>query len=240
MRLAGEHGAKQVYVCTDHVGLYEKYGYAYVENRVSIYGEDSRVLVRRTLRPQPRVEPLMPESFRRDSLDGFIRRQEVHQCWRETAQGWQLQPVGFTEDWDGNRLRQEAEELLALHGAGHAVFLARAGEAVIGYASLGGRLGSRGQYVELLGFQVSAPWRGCGVGRMLFRTACEAAMVQGAQRLYISAHSSEESQAAYRALGCVHARERDPARTAAEPDDVQMEYDLQQLMDKGHDGKGRV
>ena len=42
-----EHGAGQVYICTDHVGLYEKYGFTYLENRMSIYGEDSRVYVRR-------------------------------------------------------------------------------------------------------------------------------------------------------------------------------------------------
>lgn len=46
--VAKEHGAEQVYICTDHVGLYEKYGFTYLENRVSIYGEDSRVYIRRT------------------------------------------------------------------------------------------------------------------------------------------------------------------------------------------------
>lgn len=45
---AAAHGAAQVYICTDHVGLYEKYGFAYLENRTSIYGEDSRVYIRRT------------------------------------------------------------------------------------------------------------------------------------------------------------------------------------------------
>ena len=43
---AKEHGAAQVYLCTDHIGLYEKYGFTYLENRVSIYGEDSRIYVR--------------------------------------------------------------------------------------------------------------------------------------------------------------------------------------------------
>ena len=44
--VACEHGAVRVYLCTDHVGLYEKYGFTYLENRVSIYGEDSRIYVR--------------------------------------------------------------------------------------------------------------------------------------------------------------------------------------------------
>lgn len=39
-------GAARVYICTDHVGLYEKYGFRYLENRVSIYGEDSRIYYR--------------------------------------------------------------------------------------------------------------------------------------------------------------------------------------------------
>ena len=43
---AREHGAARVYLCTDHVGLYERYGFTYLENRVSIYGEDSRIYVR--------------------------------------------------------------------------------------------------------------------------------------------------------------------------------------------------
>ncbi len=44
--VAREHGAARVCLCTDHVGLYEKYGFTYLENRVSIYGEDSRIYVR--------------------------------------------------------------------------------------------------------------------------------------------------------------------------------------------------
>lgn len=44
--VAREHGAAQVYLATDYIGLYEKYGFTYLENRASIYGEDSRVYVK--------------------------------------------------------------------------------------------------------------------------------------------------------------------------------------------------
>lgn len=50
MRTVGDNGVEQAYLCTDHEGLYEKYGFSYIENRVSIYGEDSRVMVRRVER----------------------------------------------------------------------------------------------------------------------------------------------------------------------------------------------
>ena len=41
-----KQGYKQVYLATDHVGLYEKYGFSYLENRIDIYGEDSRIYIR--------------------------------------------------------------------------------------------------------------------------------------------------------------------------------------------------
>ena len=44
--LAREHNVKNIYVCTDHTGVYEKYGFDYKENRVDIYGDDSRIYVK--------------------------------------------------------------------------------------------------------------------------------------------------------------------------------------------------
>lgn len=41
--IAAENGVPKIFVCTDHVGLYEKYGFSYMENRVDIYGGDSRL-----------------------------------------------------------------------------------------------------------------------------------------------------------------------------------------------------
>lgn len=43
---AREHSVKNIYICTDHIGLYEKYGYSYLENRIDIYGEDSRIYIK--------------------------------------------------------------------------------------------------------------------------------------------------------------------------------------------------
>ena len=41
---AAKQGHHRVYICTDHVGLYEKYGYIYQENRIDYWGDDTRVL----------------------------------------------------------------------------------------------------------------------------------------------------------------------------------------------------
>ena len=44
---AKKQGAEQVYIATEHIGLYEKYGFEYVEKRTDIYGEDSRIYIRK-------------------------------------------------------------------------------------------------------------------------------------------------------------------------------------------------
>lgn len=41
--IAAENGVHQIYVCTDHIGLYEKYGFSYMESRDDIYGGESRI-----------------------------------------------------------------------------------------------------------------------------------------------------------------------------------------------------
>ena len=42
-RLSKEEGKNSLYVSTDHIGLYEKYGFAFREEAQSIYGESARV-----------------------------------------------------------------------------------------------------------------------------------------------------------------------------------------------------
>ena len=43
---AKEQGFEKVYIATDHVGLYEKYGFTYIGSRTDIYNEISRVYSR--------------------------------------------------------------------------------------------------------------------------------------------------------------------------------------------------
>ncbi|SHK01102.1 Acetyltransferase (GNAT) family protein [Hathewaya proteolytica DSM 3090] len=41
--VAKAEGFHKVYLATDHVGLYEKYGFVYMENRMDVWNEDSRI-----------------------------------------------------------------------------------------------------------------------------------------------------------------------------------------------------
>lgn len=175
------------------------------------------------------IKTLTLDRFRPDSLDGFIRHQEVAECWRNVNGEWQLLPIAFAEEWDQPRLRAEAADILRAIAAGIPVIGAFDKDKLVGFARLGEKLGSREHYIELVGFHVSEPYRGQGIGRRLFAVICDAARNLGAEKLYLSAHSSKESQAAYRALGCVLAQEVDAERAAKEPCDVQMEYELSRI-----------
>ena len=153
---------------------------------------------------------LTAETLTARSLDGFVRRQVVEECWRRVA---------------GRRTR--AEEMLEGVRQGARFFAALDGEAVVGFAYLKPEpFGSRGQYRELGRFHVSEPCRGRGVGRRLFAMACEGAREMGAEKLYLSAHSAREPMAVYRRLGCVEAEEPNQRLVEKEPCDVQMEFRL--------------
>ena len=46
-KLAKEEGIKNIYISTNHVGLYEKYGFEFYKTMKDVDGEDSRVYIKR-------------------------------------------------------------------------------------------------------------------------------------------------------------------------------------------------
>lgn len=174
-----------------------------------------------------RIEKLTEDNFNSHSLDDFIRHQVVKECWRNVDGQWILHPIAFVEEWSLDKRREIASEIANnLHG-NMIDYGAFQGANLLGYITIGTeRMGTEKQYVQLVAFQVSEPFRGNGIGRKLFEKAVETAKEYGAKKIYISAHSSKESQAAYKALGCVHAVEIIPRIAEEEPFDVQLEYKL--------------
>ncbi len=161
------------------------------------------------------------------SLDDFVRHQTVASCWRKTGNDWKLVPNVYEENWSQVQCREIAEDVVHHINLDQTGFGAFDGGRIIGFVTVSHRIfGAAARYVELVCFQVSEEYRRQGIGRKLFSMACEEARRLGADKLYISAHSSKESQAAYRALGCTPAEEVKEALAAAEPFDVQMEYRL--------------
>ena len=179
------------------------------------------------MRSKYQYERLDNHNFTGRSLDDFVRHQTVAECWRKINNDWRLVPNVFEENWPQAQRREIAEEVAHHINLDQTGFGAFDGERIIGFATVSLRLfGAAARYAQLVCLHVSEEYRRQGIGRKLFSLACEEARQLGADKLYISAHSSKESQAAYRALGCTPAEEINEELAAAEPYDVQMEYRL--------------
>lgn len=160
-------------------------------------------------------------------LDGFIRRQVVTKCLRRENGAWIAKNAPFIDDWTQKDREWIAADLKNLAGRGGLVYAAYCGGKLAGFASVSAEtLGESGEYLELTNIHVTEAMRGRGIGRALFYAAAEWAKAHGAKKLYISAHSSVESQAFYNALGCTDAELYSPRHIEAEPCDRQMEYSV--------------
>lgn len=162
-----------------------------------------------------------------DLFAHFQRHQEVKRCWRKIEGRWVLIDHPFVEDWSREDYAFLVECLQNTLRTGGGVMGAFQAGLLKGFASVETKpLGSRGQYLQLSALHVSSDCRGAGVGRVLFGMAAEKARALGAEKLYISGHSAEETQAFYHAMGCQEAEEYDGALYAAEPCDCHLEFIL--------------
>ena len=83
-----------------------------------------------------------------------------------------------------------------------------------------------GDRMILHDLHVSREHRHQGIGRALFCRALDEARARGAKRLYISACSSKETIAFYRAMGCVPAEDVLRELAEEEPCDLQLVCDV--------------
>ncbi len=157
----------------------------------------------------------------------FNRYQKVTKCWRSENNARVLKDIAFMEEWSPENYSFLVKCLRHTIDSGGTVWSAWDDERLIGFASIESmRRGSRKQYLQLSSIHVSAEYRGRGIGQILFRAIVETAREMNAQKLYISAHSSEETQSFYRAMGCTNAEETMADLVAEEPFDCQLEYVL--------------
>ena len=157
----------------------------------------------------------------------FHRHQQVNQCWRKVNGEWIVVDNPFTEDWREREYRYLAACLQNTIAAGGVVYGAFLDGKLKGFASVENTFfGIQRQYLELSSIHVSEDCRGSGIGRKLMEAAKEWAKRRGARKLYISAHSSVESQAFYRAMGCREAEEYNQASVEKEPCDCQLELSV--------------
>ena len=170
---------------------------------------------------------LSEQELCRQLFAGFERRQVVTDCWRNIDGKWQITSAPFVDDWSEDDYATLITCLKNTVETCGVVFGAFSGEMLKGFASVESRLlGKQRDYLDLSSLHVSADLRGRGTGRELFARAADWARQHGAKKLYISAHSAVETQAFYKALGCVEAEEYNPEHVEKEPFDCQMEFVL--------------
>lgn len=163
----------------------------------------------------------------RELFTYFHRKQNVTKCWRKINGEWLIKDIAFVDDWTEQEyielilnLRNTIQENGFIAGA----FI---DGQLKGFVSVESTLfGKDSKYIDLSNIHVSQDLRGKGIGKELFHMAKVWAQNHGAQRLYISAHSAVESQAFYRAMGCVEAEEYNKVLADKEPCDCQLECRL--------------
>lgn len=178
---------------------------------------------------QLHIEEICRELFR-----DFIRHQKVTKCLRRQDGKWVVKDDPFIDDWSEEDYRTLVACLKNTVSTGGFVYGAFCNGKLKGFTSVESEIfGGENRYLDLSCIHVSEDMRGQGIGKRLFCTAKEWAREKGAKKLYISAHSAVESQAFYRAMGCVDAQEYNQKHVEAEPYDCQLECCLETV-----DGKG--
>lgn len=164
-----------------------------------------------------RIELLSENNFNEYSLDTFERKQEVRNVYRKAGTEYTLVNMPYTEDWSIEKKRNVARDILS---EDYISYLALDGEKAAGFIGLKRQLTEGYMILDLM--QVSAEYRKIGIGRKLFEMGKLEAKKAGAKALYISACSSEETIAFYKAMGAVITD--DPIKEIAddEPFDLQM------------------
>ncbi len=177
--------------------------------------------------PKIHYRDLIKDEMNLTLFKDFNRHQKVEKCWRKEKGEWVLKDIAFTEYWSPDEYKELTDYLKKTLSTGGVVFGAFSQEALIGFASVENELfGSNKEYLQLSCIHVSSGCRGRGIGKKLFELVGNKAKELGAIKLYISAHSSEESIAFYHNLGCVEATEYNLKLVAEEPWDCQLEYHL--------------
>lgn len=171
---------------------------------------------------------LCADEINRELFRGFTRRQNVVKCWRKVGEKWVIRDDPFLDDWSGQdyeHLIKCLKNTIQTGGLVYAAFCGQPSRSTLkGFVSVESALfGGSQEYLDLSSIHVSEDMRGMGIGKNLFQTAKDWARKKGAKKFYISAHSAVETQAFYRAMGCVEAQEYNQRHVESEPYDCQLE-----------------
>lgn len=169
------------------------------------------------------------KNIRPKLLNKFDRYQKVTTLCIKKEEEWVLEDTLEIRDWDFYTKKWAIQNFIDCIKDGGIVIGVFDGKDMIGFAQLDKELlGSVKQYVNLNLFLISNGYRNKGIGGLLFKEACEAAIKLGGKRLYVSAYSAEDTIHFYKKQGCVDAKEIFE-KIKDKTNDWQCEYELSSL-----------
>ena len=123
---------------------------------------------------------LAAEEIAPEFLADFRRRQEVMLCYRRGANGWEVHPDPFTDDWTEEERAAVVKALQETAKSGGFVQAAFFEGRPVGFAAVCKQpIGKKREYLDLSELHVSREWRRRGVGRRLFAAAAAWAKEHG-------------------------------------------------------------
>lgn len=160
-------------------------------------------------------------------LKDFKRYQETNRVWFKDAMEYKVKNDYFVEEWDKDKKLQVLHSLRQCIKNGGFVVGGFVENRLIGFANVEGEFfGRTKKYLELSFLHVSNEFRNLGIGKKLFELCCIESKEKGANKLYIAAHPSVETQGFYLSIGCTYAVEINQVILEKEPLDIQMEFDV--------------
>jgi N-acetylglutamate synthase-like GNAT family acetyltransferase len=160
-------------------------------------------------------------------LDYYDRYQEVKKCYRNENGKWIVKKIEYIENWNKNEIENVIKEFIETIKNNGCIFGAYENNKLIGFAALlNKKFGSNNQYIQLGHMHVSFGYRNKGIGKKLFELCIKKTKEIGAEKIYISANTSEDTQRFYLSIGCIDAEEINKELAENEPYDRQMEYKI--------------
>lgn len=155
-----------------------------------------------------RIESISSDSVSTDMLLNFHHYQVINQKYINLNGRWEITKAHELREWNAEKRIWIIKYLCEQIVRGGSVAGAFWDDVFVGFCSVDGYLyGETAKYANLTMLFVDDEFKRKGVGKALFKTACKCALVNGADKLFISAIPSVETIAFYFNMGCEDAKE---------------------------------
>ena len=143
-----------------------------------------------------------------DMLKSFHHHQIIKKKWVYAGNNWALVDTSDLREWSNEKRIWIPEYLRKQIERGGSVVGAFNGNVLVGFCCIDGFLiGKTAKYANLTMLFVNDESKRKGIGKSLFKAACDCAVKMNADKLFISAVPSLETIAFYFNMGCTDAKE---------------------------------